>query len=40
MTVARRGASGEQRIPLEQAHGVLERMTNFDTLGFALIDSF
>jgi propanol-preferring alcohol dehydrogenase len=29
-----------ERIPLEQAHDVLERMTNFDTVGFALIDSF
>jgi D-arabinose 1-dehydrogenase-like Zn-dependent alcohol dehydrogenase len=29
-----------ERIPLGQAHDVLERMTNFDTVGFALIDSF
>jgi D-arabinose 1-dehydrogenase-like Zn-dependent alcohol dehydrogenase len=29
-----------ERIPLEQAHGVLERMTSFDTIGFAMIDSF
>jgi D-arabinose 1-dehydrogenase-like Zn-dependent alcohol dehydrogenase len=29
-----------ERIPLEQSQGVLERMTNFDTVGFALIDSF
>jgi D-arabinose 1-dehydrogenase-like Zn-dependent alcohol dehydrogenase len=29
-----------ERIPLDQSHGVLERMTNFDTVGFALIDSF
>ena len=29
-----------ERIALDQAQGVLERMTNFDTVGFALIDSF
>jgi D-arabinose 1-dehydrogenase-like Zn-dependent alcohol dehydrogenase len=29
-----------ERIPLEQAHSVLERMTNFDTVGFALVDRF
>ncbi len=29
-----------ERVPLGGAHGVLERMTNFDTVGFALIDSF
>lgn len=29
-----------ERVALEQAQGVLERMTNFDTVGFALIDRF
>ncbi|HSC04902.1 MAG TPA: alcohol dehydrogenase catalytic domain-containing protein [Solirubrobacteraceae bacterium] len=29
-----------ERIPLGDAHAVLERMTSFDTIGFALIDSF
>jgi propanol-preferring alcohol dehydrogenase len=29
-----------ERVPLERSHDVLERMTNFDTVGFALIDSF
>jgi D-arabinose 1-dehydrogenase-like Zn-dependent alcohol dehydrogenase len=29
-----------ERVALEQASGVLERMTNFDTVGFALIDRF
>jgi propanol-preferring alcohol dehydrogenase len=29
-----------ERIPLDRSHSVLERMTNFDTVGFALIDSF
>jgi D-arabinose 1-dehydrogenase-like Zn-dependent alcohol dehydrogenase len=29
-----------ERIPLERSHEVLERMTNFDTVGFALIESF
>lgn len=29
-----------ERVPLEQSHDVLERMTKFDTIGFALIDSF
>ena len=29
-----------ERIPLESAQGVLERMTNFDTVGFSLIDTF
>jgi D-arabinose 1-dehydrogenase-like Zn-dependent alcohol dehydrogenase len=29
-----------ERVPLEQAHDVLERMTSFDTIGFAMIDSF
>ncbi len=29
-----------ERVPLEQAQNVLERMTSFDTVGFALIDSF
>ena len=29
-----------ERVPLEAAHGVLERMTSFDTVGFAMIDSF
>ncbi|MBV9805435.1 MAG: alcohol dehydrogenase catalytic domain-containing protein [Solirubrobacterales bacterium] len=29
-----------ERVGLEHAHGVLERMTNFDTIGFSLIDSF
>jgi D-arabinose 1-dehydrogenase-like Zn-dependent alcohol dehydrogenase len=29
-----------ERVPLDRAHSVLERMTNFDTVGFALIDSF
>ena len=29
-----------ERVSLEQAQAVLERMTNFDTVGFALIDRF
>ena len=29
-----------ERFPLERAEDVLERMTSFDTVGFALIDSF
>ena len=29
-----------ERIGLEEASGVLERMTNFDTVGFALVDTF
>jgi D-arabinose 1-dehydrogenase-like Zn-dependent alcohol dehydrogenase len=29
-----------ERVPLGQAQDVLERMTSFDTVGFALIDSF
>ncbi|HUA72003.1 MAG TPA: zinc-binding dehydrogenase, partial [Solirubrobacteraceae bacterium] len=29
-----------ERIPLESAQGVLERMTSFDTIGFSLIDTF
>jgi threonine dehydrogenase-like Zn-dependent dehydrogenase len=29
-----------ERVPLSQAQNVLERMTSFDTIGFALIDSF
>jgi propanol-preferring alcohol dehydrogenase len=29
-----------ERVGLERAQGVLERMTNFDTIGFSLIDSF
>ncbi len=29
-----------ERVGLDGAHGVLERMTNFDTIGFSLIDSF
>jgi D-arabinose 1-dehydrogenase-like Zn-dependent alcohol dehydrogenase len=29
-----------ERVPLSQAQDVLERMTSFDTVGFALIDSF
>jgi D-arabinose 1-dehydrogenase-like Zn-dependent alcohol dehydrogenase len=29
-----------ERVPLHQAQDVLERMTSFDTVGFALIDSF
>jgi D-arabinose 1-dehydrogenase-like Zn-dependent alcohol dehydrogenase len=29
-----------ERVPLDQAQGVLERMTTFDTVGFALIDRF
>ncbi len=29
-----------ERIALEEANGVLERMTSFDTVGFALIDRF
>jgi D-arabinose 1-dehydrogenase-like Zn-dependent alcohol dehydrogenase len=29
-----------ERIPLEEASDVLERMTSFDTVGFALVDKF
>ena len=29
-----------ERVPLEGAHDVLERMTGFDTVGFAVIDRF
>jgi D-arabinose 1-dehydrogenase-like Zn-dependent alcohol dehydrogenase len=29
-----------ERVPLDGASGVLERMTSFDTIGFALIDRF
>lgn len=29
-----------ERVPLDGAHGVLERMTDFDTVGFAIIDRF
>jgi D-arabinose 1-dehydrogenase-like Zn-dependent alcohol dehydrogenase len=29
-----------ERVPLDQAQGVLERMTSFDTVGFTLIDRF
>jgi propanol-preferring alcohol dehydrogenase len=29
-----------ERVALEQASDVLERMTSFDTVGFALIDRF
>ncbi|HKO28916.1 MAG TPA: alcohol dehydrogenase catalytic domain-containing protein [Solirubrobacteraceae bacterium] len=29
-----------ERIKLEEAHAVLDRMTSFDTVGFALIDAF
>ncbi|MHB1838107.1 MAG: alcohol dehydrogenase catalytic domain-containing protein [Solirubrobacteraceae bacterium] len=29
-----------ERIALDEANGVLQRMTNFDTVGFALIDRF
>jgi hypothetical protein len=29
-----------ERVPLEDASGVLERMTSFDTVGFSLIDRF
>lgn len=29
-----------ERVALAEAHSVLERMTNFDTVGFALIDEF
>lgn len=29
-----------ERIKLEDAHAVLDRMTSFDTIGFALIDAF
>jgi propanol-preferring alcohol dehydrogenase len=29
-----------ERVPLEQSQAVLQRMTSFDTIGFALIDSF
>jgi threonine dehydrogenase-like Zn-dependent dehydrogenase len=29
-----------ERIALDEASGVLERMTSFDTVGFALVDRF
>ena len=29
-----------ERVPLDGAQAVLERMTDFDTVGFALIDRF